>query len=103
MEGVKGMDRKDARERAMEELDNDWTTSMELADTLEREHKVPFFGICLGLQIAVIEFARDVAGLKAAGFNVAILDAAPSVSVQFHTKNPNAPWADVRVREADDP
>lgn len=29
-------------ERAMEELDNDWTTSMELADTLEREHKVPF-------------------------------------------------------------
>lgn len=29
-------------ERAMEELDADWTTSMELADTLEREHKVPF-------------------------------------------------------------
>lgn len=38
--------------------------------------------------------------LKDAGFNVAILDAAPSVSVQFHTKNPNAPWGDVRVREA---
>ena len=31
-----------------------------------REHKVPFFGICLGLQCAVIEFARHVAGLKAA-------------------------------------
>ena len=29
-------------ERAMEELDADWTTSMELADTLEREHQVPF-------------------------------------------------------------
>lgn len=29
-------------ERAMEELDADWTTSMELADTLERDHKVPF-------------------------------------------------------------
>ncbi|TBU76545.1 argininosuccinate lyase [Pseudomonas daroniae] len=29
-------------ERAMEELDADWTTSMELADTLEREHRVPF-------------------------------------------------------------
>lgn len=29
-------------ERAMEELDADWTTSMELADTLEREYKVPF-------------------------------------------------------------
>jgi len=29
-------------ERALEELDADWTTSMELADTLERQHKVPF-------------------------------------------------------------
>ena len=29
-----------------------------------REHKVPFFGICLGLQAAVIEYARHVAGLK---------------------------------------
>jgi CTP synthase len=28
-----------------------------------REHGVPFFGICLGLQCAVIEFARHVAGL----------------------------------------
>jgi CTP synthase len=25
-----------------------------------REHKVPYFGICLGMQIAVIEFARNV-------------------------------------------
>ncbi|HTT70813.1 MAG TPA: CTP synthase [Anaeromyxobacteraceae bacterium] len=31
-----------------------------------REHKVPFFGICLGLQMAVIEFARDVLGLEGA-------------------------------------
>jgi CTP synthase len=29
-----------------------------------RENKVPFFGICLGMQIAVIEFARNVAGLS---------------------------------------
>ncbi|MBD5557172.1 MAG: CTP synthase [Desulfovibrio sp.] len=28
-----------------------------------RENKVPFFGICLGMQCAVIEFARNVAGL----------------------------------------
>lgn len=28
-----------------------------------RENKVPYLGICLGLQTAVIEFARDVAGL----------------------------------------
>jgi CTP synthase len=31
-----------------------------------RENKVPYYGICLGLQIAVIEFSRNVLGLKAA-------------------------------------
>ena len=29
-----------------------------------RENKIPFFGICLGLQTAVIEFARNVCGLR---------------------------------------
>ena len=29
-----------------------------------REHNVPYLGICLGMQIAVIEFARNVAGIK---------------------------------------
>lgn len=31
-----------------------------------RENKIPFFGICLGMQCAVIEFARNVLGLSAA-------------------------------------
>ncbi len=31
-----------------------------------RENKVPYLGICLGMQLAVIEFARDVAGLESA-------------------------------------
>jgi CTP synthase len=31
-----------------------------------RENKVPFFGICLGMQCATIEYARDRAGLKQA-------------------------------------
>ncbi|MBZ0243447.1 MAG: CTP synthase, partial [Bacteroidales bacterium] len=31
-----------------------------------RENKVPFFGICLGMQCAVVEFARNVLGLKGA-------------------------------------
>ncbi len=31
-----------------------------------RENHIPFFGICLGLQCAVIEFARNVCGLKGA-------------------------------------
>ncbi len=29
-----------------------------------REHKVPYFGICLGMQTMVIEFARNVCGLE---------------------------------------
>jgi len=31
-----------------------------------REHKVPYFGICLGMQCAVIEYARHVCGLDGA-------------------------------------
>ena len=31
-----------------------------------REHKIPYLGICLGMQVAVIEFARNVAGLNGA-------------------------------------
>ncbi len=31
-----------------------------------RENRIPFFGICLGMQCAVIEFARNVAGLEGA-------------------------------------
>ncbi|HCA28119.1 MAG TPA: CTP synthase [Ruminococcaceae bacterium] len=29
-----------------------------------RENKVPFLGICLGMQLAIVEYARDVMGLK---------------------------------------
>lgn len=31
-----------------------------------RENKIPFFGICLGMQVAVIEFSRNVLGLQGA-------------------------------------
>lgn len=43
-----------------------------------RENKVPFFGICLGLQMAVAEFARNVAGLEGAN----------SVEFDPNTKHP---------------
>ena len=36
------------------------------AANFARENKVPFFGICLGMQIAVVEFARNVAHMKGA-------------------------------------
>ncbi len=42
-----------------------------------RERKVPFFGICLGLQMAVVEFARDVLALANAN------------SVEFDEKTPH--------------
>lgn len=43
-----------------------------LAVKYARENKVPYLGICLGMQLAVIEFARNVAGL--AGAHSAELD-----------------------------
>ncbi|MGK7388968.1 MAG: CTP synthase [Candidatus Cyclobacteriaceae bacterium M2_1C_046] len=43
-----------------------------------RENKIPFFGICLGMQCAVVEFSRNVIGLK---------DAA-STEVNEKTKHP---------------
>jgi CTP synthase len=35
-----------------------------LAAQYARENKVPYFGICLGMQMAVVEFARNVVGWK---------------------------------------
>ena len=37
---------------------------MILAAKYAREKQIPYFGICLGMQIAVIEFARNVAGIQ---------------------------------------
>ncbi len=37
-----------------------------IAVQFARENKLPFFGICLGMQMAVIEYARNVMGLKGA-------------------------------------
>ncbi len=35
-----------------------------LAAQYAREHKVPYLGLCLGMQVAIIEFARHVVGLE---------------------------------------
>ena len=42
-----------------------------------RESKVPFLGICLGMQLAITEYARNVAGLKKAN------------STEFNSKTPH--------------
>jgi CTP synthase len=36
------------------------------AASFAREHKIPFLGLCLGMQVATIEFARNVCGIKGA-------------------------------------
>jgi CTP synthase len=38
-----------------------------------REHQIPYFGLCYGMQLAVIEYARNAVGLK--GANTAEIDA----------------------------
>ncbi|WFC98491.1 CTP synthase (glutamine hydrolyzing) [Malassezia yamatoensis] len=43
------------------------TEGMITAARWAREKKIPFFGICLGFQVAVVEFARNVCGMHDAG------------------------------------
>ena len=50
-----------------------------LAARYAREHKIPYLGICLGMQVAVIEFARHVAGLTGADSTEFAPDAADPV------------------------
>jgi len=49
-----------------------------------RENKIPYLGICLGLQIAVIEFARNVLGLKSANSTEFDKDSADPVIGLIH-------------------
>ncbi len=46
-----------------------------------REHKIPYFGICLGMQMAVIETMRNVAGIKNAGTTEFTPDCEPVVGL----------------------
>jgi CTP synthase len=48
-----------------------------IAARFAREHKVPYLGLCLGMQVATIEFARNILGLKDAN------------STEFDTKTPD--------------
>ena len=58
-----------------------------LAIQYAREHNIPFFGICLGMQMAVIEFARNVIGLKGAHSTEMKEDAAyPVISMMEEQK-----------------
>ena len=43
---------------------NRGTEGMILTAQYARVHKIPYLGICLGMQMAIVEFARDVIGYK---------------------------------------
>lgn len=58
------------------------------AARIAREEGIPYFGLCLGLQIAVIEYARDVIGLKEAN------------STEFDEKTPD-PVIDIMEDQKD--
>lgn len=49
-----------------------------IAAKYARENRIPYLGICLGMQVAVIEFARSVLGLKDAN----------STEIDPNTKSP---------------
>ena len=55
---------------------------------LAREQRIPFFGICLGLQCAIIEFAQNVMGLQGAHSTEMVEDTPhPVISMMEDQKN----------------
>ena len=63
-----------------------------------RENNVPFLGLCLGMQCAVIEYARNVAGLK--GANSAEFDENaqyPVIDLMLEQKNVHAYGGTMRL------
>ncbi len=52
-----------------------------------RENKIPFFGICLGMQCAVIEFARNVIGKKKANSTEMTKTSYPVIDLMESQKN----------------
>lgn len=63
-----------------------------------RENKIPFFGICLGMQVAIIEIARDLGGLKDANSTEFASDTAhPVVDIMDTQRGINAKGGTMRL------
>lgn len=68
------------------------------AAKLARERGIPFFGLCLGMQIAVIEFARNMAGLEGANSTEFALRAAhPVIAIMEEQKTISEKGATMRL------
>ena len=57
------------------------TEGMVVAARWAREQKIPFLGICLGFQLAVVEFARNVCGLTQANSTELVEDTPDPVAI----------------------
>ena len=74
------------------------TEGMILAAKYARENGVPYFGICLGMQIAVIEFARHVLGLSDANSSEFAPDTAhPVIDLMPEQKKDGAKGGTMRL------
>ena len=69
-----------------------------LASQYARENKIPFFGICLGMQCAIIDFARNMCNLKGANsteFDKNAVD--PVIDIMLGQKNVTRKGATMRL------
>lgn len=62
-----------------------------------RENNIPFFGICLGLQTAVIEFARNVCGIKRAHSEEFLKNRSNVIHIMDEQKNVKEKGATMRL------
>jgi CTP synthase len=62
-----------------------------------REHKIPFFGICLGMQCAVIEFARNVLKLDASSTELTPATKHPVIDLMEEQKKITAKGGTMRL------
>ncbi len=62
-----------------------------------RENKIPFFGICLGMQCAVIEFARNVLGLEASSTELSPKTKNPVIDLMEEQKKITAKGGTMRL------
>ena len=73
-----------------------------VAATFARQNNIPYFGICLGMQIATIEFARNVCNLEAANSTEFNKETAhPVICLQEEQKNLTTMGGNMRLGAAD--
>ena len=73
-----------------------------VAATFARQNNIPYFGICLGMQIATIEFARNVCDLEAANSTEFNKETAhPVICLQEEQKNLTTMGGNMRLGAAD--